>query len=230
MCQCGRALPAASQLCPSPGLALPVRTCLGRGEWGGSVREAGSGQYQGSHNGRICSAASQPGGEVGDDWGLGRWENLYSYSIYREYAPLLHLHRGDTAGQERFHTLSVSYFRGAQGFVLVYDITNPASFENTAVWMRDIKMKAGEEVEVVLLGNKCDREDEREVAKEQGEKLAWEFGIPFFETSAKENINIEKAFITLAEAIYAKRGSLLVNHNVVNLQDMKKKNSCLTCS
>ncbi|KAE8598666.1 hypothetical protein XENTR_v10016900 [Xenopus tropicalis] len=136
----------------------------------------------------------------------------------------------DTAGQERFHTLSVSYFRGAQGFVLVYDITNPASFENTAVWMRDIKMKAGEEVEVVLLGNKCDREDEREVAKEQGEKLAWEFGIPFFETSAKENINIEKAFITLAEAIYAKRGSLLVNHNVVNLQDMKKKNSCLTCS
>ncbi|KAG8429124.1 hypothetical protein GDO86_018256, partial [Hymenochirus boettgeri] len=76
----------------------------------------------------------------------------------------------DTAGQERFHTLSVSYFRGAQGFVLVYDITNPASFENTAMWMRDIKMKAGEEVEVVLLGNKCDKEGERVVAKERGEK------------------------------------------------------------
>ncbi|CAI9619248.1 unnamed protein product, partial [Staurois parvus] len=72
----------------------------------------------------------------------------------------------DTAGQERFHTLSVSYFRGAQGFVLVYDITNTSSFENISLWMKDIKMKAGEEVEVVLLGNKCDKEDEREVSKE----------------------------------------------------------------
>ncbi|XP_053570981.1 ras-related protein Rab-10 isoform X2 [Bombina bombina] len=76
----------------------------------------------------------------------------------------------DTAGQERFHTLSVSYFRGAQGFVLVYDITNLNSFRNIAVWMKDIQMKAGEDVEVVLLGNKCDKEDEREVSKEKGEK------------------------------------------------------------
>ncbi|XP_041423632.1 ras-related protein Rab-10-like [Xenopus laevis] len=73
----------------------------------------------------------------------------------------------DTAGQEQFHTLRVIYFRGAQSFILVYDITNPASFEKNAVWMRDIKMKAGEEVEVVLLGNKCDKEDEREIAKER---------------------------------------------------------------
>ncbi|KAM8967461.1 ras-related protein Rab-10-like [Pelodytes ibericus] len=136
----------------------------------------------------------------------------------------------DTAGQERFHTLSVSYFRGAQGFVLVYDITNTVSFENTAMWMRDIKTKAGEEVEVVLLGNKCDKEDKREVSKERGEKLAWEFGIPFFETSATENINIEKAFLILAEAIYAKRSSLLMDHNVVNLREPKKKAACFTCT
>ncbi|XP_053570980.1 ras-related protein Rab-10 isoform X1 [Bombina bombina] len=135
----------------------------------------------------------------------------------------------DTAGQERFHTLSVSYFRGAQGFVLVYDITNLNSFRNIAVWMKDIQMKAGEDVEVVLLGNKCDKEDEREVSKEKGEKLAWEFGIPFFETSAKENINIENAFLILAEAIYAKRSSLLRNHNVVSLKERKKKSECTTC-
>ncbi|XP_075069572.1 ras-related protein Rab-10-like isoform X1 [Mixophyes fleayi] len=135
----------------------------------------------------------------------------------------------DTAGQERFHTLSVSYFRGAQGFVLVYDITNPNSFENTSLWMKDIKMKAGEEVEVVLLGNKCDMEDKREVSKERGEKLAWEHGIPFFETSAKENINIENAFFILSEAIYAKRSSLLIDRSVVNLQESKKNPSCLAC-
>ncbi|MEE6464096.1 hypothetical protein FKM82_006174 [Ascaphus truei] len=81
----------------------------------------------------------------------------------------------DTAGQERFHTLSVSYFRGAQGFILVYDITNPDSFKNIAVWMKDIKMKAGEEVEVVLLGNKCDKEDKREVSKEKGEKVSIDY-------------------------------------------------------
>ncbi|XP_066434139.1 ras-related protein Rab-8A-like [Eleutherodactylus coqui] len=135
----------------------------------------------------------------------------------------------DTAGQERFHTLSVSYFRGAHGFILVYDITNSSSFENTSLWMKDIKMKAGEEVEVVLLGNKCDREDEREVSKERGEKLAWEYGIPFFETSAKENINIENAFHMLSEAIYAKRSSVLIHQNVVILGESKKSSSCVSC-
>ncbi|XP_056374518.1 ras-related protein Rab-10-like isoform X1 [Hyla sarda] len=136
----------------------------------------------------------------------------------------------DTAGQERFHTLSVSYFRGAHGFILVYDITNSISFENTSLWMKDIKMKAGEEVEVVLLGNKSDREDEREVSKERGEKLAWEYGIPFFETSAKENINIENAFDLLSTTIYAKRSSVLIHQNVVNLREPKKSSSCISCT
>ncbi|XP_077348750.1 ras-related protein Rab-10-like isoform X1 [Lithobates pipiens] len=135
----------------------------------------------------------------------------------------------DTAGQERFHTLSVSYFRGAQGFVLVYDITNTNSFENISLWMKDIKMKAGEEVDVVLLGNKCDKEDEREVSKERGEKLAWEYGIPFYETSAKEYINIDKAFLSLSNAIYEKRSSILINPNLVDLQEPKKSTSCMSC-
>ncbi|XP_018410812.1 PREDICTED: ras-related protein Rab-10-like [Nanorana parkeri] len=135
----------------------------------------------------------------------------------------------DTAGQERFHTFSVSYFRGAHGFVLVYDITNTTSFENISLWMKDIKTKAGEEVEVVLLGNKCDKEDEREVSKERGEKLAWEHGIPFFETSAKENINIDKAFLILSNAIYEKRSSLFLNPDVVDLQKPKKSTSCVAC-
>ncbi|KAM9575076.1 ras-related protein Rab-10-like isoform 3-T3 [Guaruba guarouba] len=76
----------------------------------------------------------------------------------------------DTAGQERFHTLSTSYFRGAQGFVLVYDITNLDSFHSITSWMRDIHEKAGDEVDIVLLGNKCDMESERVVPKQKGEK------------------------------------------------------------
>ncbi|XP_071593538.1 ras-related protein Rab-10-like isoform X2 [Heliangelus exortis] len=110
----------------------------------------------------------------------------------------------DTAGQERFHTLSTSYFRGAQGFVLVYDITNLESFQNITMWMKDIHEKAGDEVDVILLGNKCDKESERVVPKQKGEKLAWEHGIPFFETSAKDNVNIEDAFLVLTKEILEK--------------------------
>ncbi|XP_029868344.1 ras-related protein Rab-10-like isoform X4 [Aquila chrysaetos chrysaetos] len=80
----------------------------------------------------------------------------------------------DTAGQERFHTLSTSYFRGAQGFVLVYDITNLDSFRSITSWMKDIHEKAGDEVDVILLGNKCDKESERVVPKQKGEKPDYE--------------------------------------------------------
>uniref|UniRef100_A0A8C0EL59 small monomeric GTPase n=1 Tax=Bubo bubo TaxID=30461 RepID=A0A8C0EL59_BUBBB len=110
----------------------------------------------------------------------------------------------DTAGQERFHTLSTSYFRGAQGFILVYDITNLDSFQSITTWMKDIHEKAGDEVDVILLGNKCDKESERVVPKQKGEKLAWEHGIPFFETSAKDNVNIEDAFSVLTNEILEK--------------------------
>uniref|UniRef100_A0A8B9V800 small monomeric GTPase n=1 Tax=Anas zonorhyncha TaxID=75864 RepID=A0A8B9V800_9AVES len=110
----------------------------------------------------------------------------------------------DTAGQERFHTLSTSYFRGAQGFVLVYDITNMDSFQGITSWMKDIHEKAGDEVDVILLGNKCDKESERVVPKRKGEKLAWEHGIHFFETSAKDNVNIEDAFSLLTKEILEK--------------------------
>ncbi|XP_057253680.1 ras-related protein Rab-10-like isoform X2 [Pezoporus wallicus] len=102
----------------------------------------------------------------------------------------------DTAGQERFHTLSTSYFRGAQGFVLVYDITNLDSFHSITSWMRDIH------------------------------ELAWEHGIPFFETSAKDNVNIEEAFSVLTKYILEKNSCLLYDLNVVDLNESKKRTCC----
>ncbi|XP_030410937.1 ras-related protein Rab-10 isoform X1 [Gopherus evgoodei] len=110
----------------------------------------------------------------------------------------------DTAGQERFHTITTSYYRGAMGIMLVYDITNGKSFENISKWLRNIDEHANEDVERMLLGNKCDMEDKRVVLKTKGEQIAREHGIRFFETSAKANINIEKAFLTLAEDILRK--------------------------
>jgi len=107
----------------------------------------------------------------------------------------------DTAGQERFHTITTSYYRGAMGIMLVYDITNEKSFENIVKWLRNIDEHANEDVERMILGNKCDMTDKRVVSKERGENIAREYGIRFMETSAKANINIEKAFCELAEAI-----------------------------
>ncbi|KFD58301.1 hypothetical protein M513_01064 [Trichuris suis] len=110
----------------------------------------------------------------------------------------------DTAGQERFHTITTSYYRGAMGIILVYDITNPKSFDNIAKWLRNINDHANEDVERMLLGNKCDMEEKRMVSKERGEQIALEHRIRFLETSAKDKTNIDKAFYDLAEAIYNK--------------------------
>uniref|UniRef100_A0A8C3RHF1 small monomeric GTPase n=1 Tax=Cyanoderma ruficeps TaxID=181631 RepID=A0A8C3RHF1_9PASS len=78
----------------------------------------------------------------------------------------------DTAGQERFHTITTSYYRGAMGIMLVYDITNAKSFENISKWLRNIDEHANEDVERMLLGNKCDMEDKRVVPKAKGEQVS----------------------------------------------------------
>lgn len=87
------------------------------------------------------------------------------------------------------------------GIMLVYDITNEKSFENIVKWLRNIDEHANEDVEKMILGNKCDMHEKRLVNKERGEGIAREHGIRFMETSAKANINIERAFSELAEAI-----------------------------
>jgi len=110
----------------------------------------------------------------------------------------------DTAGQERFHTITTSYYRGAMGIMLVYDITNSKSFDNIAKWLRNIQEHANEDVEKMILGNKCDMEVKRVIPKERGEVIARENGIRFLETSAKTNVNIDKAFMELSEAILDK--------------------------
>ncbi|XP_060271293.1 ras-related protein Rab-8A isoform X1 [Ovis aries] len=117
----------------------------------------------------------------------------------------------DTAGQERFRTITTAYYRGAMGIMLVYDITNEKSFDNIRNWIRNIEEHASADVEKMILGNKCDVNDKRQVSKERGEKLALDYGIKFMETSAKANINVENAFYTLARDIKAKMDKKLVS-------------------
>ncbi|KAM9377470.1 ras-related protein Rab-8B [Pholidichthys leucotaenia] len=107
----------------------------------------------------------------------------------------------DTAGQERFRTITTAYYRGAMGIMLVYDICNEKSFENIKNWIRNIEEHASSDVEKMILGNKCDMTDRRQVSKDRGEKLAIDYGVKFLETSAKSSINVEEAFYTMGRDI-----------------------------
>ncbi|KAG6971489.1 hypothetical protein JG687_00001982, partial [Phytophthora cactorum] len=105
----------------------------------------------------------------------------------------------DTAGQERFRTITTAYYRGAMGILLVYDVTDDHSFQNIRNWMTQIRQNASSNVNKILIGNKCDVDpSERAVTTKQGQDLADEFGIKFFETSAKSNKNIDEAFRSIA--------------------------------
>ena len=104
----------------------------------------------------------------------------------------------DTAGQERFRTITVGYYRKAQGTLLVYDVTNRGSFESVDQWMNTIRQHAGDAIIKVLVGNKMDCEAQRVVQKSEGEALAHKYGIIFFETSAKTQQNVQECFFSCA--------------------------------
>ena len=107
----------------------------------------------------------------------------------------------DTAGQERFRTITTAYYRGAMGILLVYDVTDEKSFNNIRTWFSNVEQHASEGVNKILIANKCDWDERRVISEEQGRALAEELKIPFIETSAKSNIGVEDAFISLARDI-----------------------------
>ncbi|CAA3013293.1 ras-related protein RABC2a-like [Olea europaea var. sylvestris] len=106
----------------------------------------------------------------------------------------------DTAGQERFRTLTSSYYRGAQGIVLVYDVTRRDTFTNLSdVWTKEVELySTNQDCIKMLVGNKVDKESERAVSREEGIALAKEFGGLFLECSAKTRENVDRCFEELA--------------------------------
>ncbi|XP_028802149.1 ras-related protein RABE1c-like, partial [Neltuma alba] len=95
-----------------------------------------------------------------------------------------------------------AYYRGAMGILLVYDVTDEASFNNIRNWIRNIEQHASDNVNKILVGNKADMdESKRVVPTSKGQALADEYGIKFFETSAKTNMNVEEVFFSIARDI-----------------------------
>ncbi|KAK0135224.1 Ras-related protein Rab-3D [Merluccius polli] len=107
----------------------------------------------------------------------------------------------DTAGQERYRTITTAYYRGAMGFLLMYDITSQESFSAVQDWATQVKTYSWDNAQVVLVGNKLDLEEDRQVPTVEAQRLATELGFQFFEASAKDNVNVKEVFDKLVDVI-----------------------------
>ena len=110
----------------------------------------------------------------------------------------------DTAGQERYKAITSAYYKGAKGAFIVYDITRKQSFESVEKWVNDVTAVADKKITIILIGNKSDLEDQRQVTKEQGQEKANKLELAFLETSALSGDNLDKAFDMMMNEVYKK--------------------------
>ena len=132
----------------------------------------------------------------------------------------------DTAGQERFKSVSNNFIKKADGIIIMYDITDRASFEAINNWIGTIRDNTSENVGKILVGNKCDLSDNiREVNEEEGQNKANEYKIPFFETSCKDGINVNEAFEKIVEDIESNKHFQNPPRNKI-VENTKKDKCC----
>ena len=138
----------------------------------------------------------------------------------------------DTAGQERYKAITTAYYKGAKGAFVVYDISKKDSFTNVDKWIGELKTHGDAEVCVLLVGNKCDLEEQRQVTTEEAAKKSEVYDIGFCETSAMQAVNIEKVFSIMIEEIAKKvikkeegKQSEEIGNNAknINLNEVKEK-------
>ena len=110
----------------------------------------------------------------------------------------------DTAGQERYKAITSAYYKGAKGAFIVYDITRKQSFESVEKWVNDVTAVADQKITIILIGNKSDLEDQRQITKEQGQEKANKLELAFLETSALSGENLDKAFDMMMNEVYKK--------------------------
>ena len=129
----------------------------------------------------------------------------------------------DTAGQEKFRTITSSYYRGAHGIIVVFDVTNKDSFMNVSNWMNEITKYASDNVNKLLVGNKTDMTDRRVVSYEEAKELAESLGVEYIETSAKTAVGVEESFTKMTKSIKSKivSGPSTTNASSTNVSGQK---------
>uniref|UniRef100_A0AAQ4RBZ3 RAB30, member RAS oncogene family n=1 Tax=Gasterosteus aculeatus aculeatus TaxID=481459 RepID=A0AAQ4RBZ3_GASAC len=143
---------------------------------------------------------------------------------------VLHLQIWDTAGQERFRSITQSYYRSANALILTYDITCEDSFRCLPEWLREIEQYANNQVVTILVGNKIDLAEKREVLRQRAEDFAEAQSMLYLETSAKESDNVEKLFLDLAcELIREAKQNKLDNNDTAPMPGEGKTISYLSC-
>ncbi|XP_077995429.1 ras-related protein Rab-35-like isoform X1 [Glandiceps talaboti] len=140
----------------------------------------------------------------------------------------------DTAGQERFRTITTTYYRGTHGVIVVYDVTSADSFVNVKRWLHEIDQNC-DNVARILVGNKNDCPDRKVVESDDAKKFAEQMGVQLFETSAKENINVEEMFNAITQLVLQqkKRNAELLskqNDRIKVDSSKRKKSKCSNCS
>ena len=151
---------------------------------------------------------------------------------------LIRIEMWDTAGQERYKSITSAYYKGAIGALIVYDVTNISSFKNVDRWFYEIKDFASKDIQVIMIGNKTDLIDKKEISTEMSQDKALELEIPVLETSALNASNVKEAFHLLIKEIYFNilgkidRGAKDedINNNASNILEPelapKKKGGC----
>jgi Ras-related protein Rab-1A len=130
----------------------------------------------------------------------------------------------DTAGQDKFRCITRNYYRGAAGIFLCFDTTNASSFARVTSWVDDIKKYTTQDTVVIMVGTKTDLVDEREVDMHEAEQLAKQLGVPYFETSSKDNAGVYNAFLTLTRQVIDKKIELHRNEmKTVDIKQTPKK-------
>ena len=163
----------------------------------------------------------------------------FSSKAYKINDKIFKIEMWDTAGQERYKSMTAAYYKGAKGALIVYDTTNAKTFENVEKWLSEIKEKTSKDIKLIILGNKIDLKDNKDVSTEQALTKAKELGVPLMETSALDSTNVKEAFYDLLKEMYlevSKTLEYVENQNLKNnsnngiqldtANEQKKKKAC----